>query len=102
MQMEKFKPDEVSDEVVWPKLISGTLIRRYNRFLADVKLRNHRNVTAHCPNSGSMKGCSEPGRTVYLSRQNNPKRKLKYNLGTYRDAGFTGGREYHGSQPIGA
>ena len=78
MQMEKFKPDEVSAEVVWPKLISGTLIKRYNRFLADVKLRNHRIVTAHCPNSGSMKACSEPGRTVYLSRHNNPKRKLKY------------------------
>lgn len=78
MQMEEFKPDEESAEVVWPKLISGTLIRRYNRFLADVKLRNHRNVTAHCPNSGSMKGCSEPGRTVYLSRHNSPKRKLKY------------------------
>jgi sugar fermentation stimulation protein A len=78
MQMEKFKPDGVSAEVVWPKLISGTLIKRYNRFLADVKLRNHRIVTAHCPNSGSMKACSEPGRTVHLSRHNNPKRKLKY------------------------
>ena len=78
MQMEKFKPDEVSAEVVWPKLIFGTLIKRYNRFLVDVKLRNHRIVTAHCPNSGSMKACSEPGRTVYLSRHNNPKRKLKY------------------------
>ena len=35
-------------------------------------------VTAHCPNSGSMLECSEPGRPVYLSRHNSPKRKLKY------------------------
>jgi sugar fermentation stimulation protein A len=62
----------------WPQLICGTLIRRYKRFLADVRLDNGDTVTAHCPNTGSMKGCSEPGRTVYLSSHNNPKRKLKY------------------------
>jgi len=62
----------------WPKLIPGTLIRRYNRFLADVKLDNGRTVTAHCPNTGSMTGCSEPGRPVYLSFHDDPKRKLKY------------------------
>lgn len=62
----------------WPQLISGTLIRRYKRFLADVQLENGDTVTAHCPNTGSMKGCSEPGRTVYLSVHNNPNRKLKY------------------------
>jgi len=62
----------------WPRLIRGTLISRYKRFLADVKLRNGHVVTAHCPNSGSMLSCSEPGRTVYLSRHNNPKRKLRY------------------------
>ncbi len=64
--------------LAWPKLISGTLVKRYKRFLADVKLNNNRVVTAHCANSGSMKECSEPGRTVYLSSHNNPKRKLKY------------------------
>jgi sugar fermentation stimulation protein A len=62
----------------WPRLVQGTLIRRYQRFKADVKLRNGRVVTALCPNSGSMKSCSEPGRPVYLSRSDNPKRKLKY------------------------
>ena len=62
----------------WPKLISGTLVKRYKRFMADVKLRNGHIVTAHCPNSGSMKGCNEPGSTVYLSRSSNPERKLKY------------------------
>ena len=64
--------------LAWPKLTSGTLVKRYKRFLADIKLRNGHIVTAHCPNSGSMKGCSEPGQTVYLSRSANDKRKLKY------------------------
>jgi sugar fermentation stimulation protein A len=67
-----------SEGLLWPKLISGTLIKRYKRFLADVKLRNGHVVTAHCPNSGSMLTCSEPGRTVYLSSHNSPKRKLRY------------------------
>ncbi|MCJ7776541.1 MAG: hypothetical protein MUP08_09170, partial [Desulfobulbaceae bacterium] len=58
----------------WPRLIQGTLIKRYKRFMADVKLRNGHVVTAHCPNSGSMKACSEPGRPVYLSRHNKPSR----------------------------
>ena len=62
----------------WPKLIEGTLIKRYKRFMADVKLKNNHVVTAHCPNSGSMKECCEPGRKVYLSRHNKPSRRLKY------------------------
>ena len=62
----------------WPELIPGILIRRYKRFLAEVKLSNGHTVTAHCPNTGSMKKCSETGRRVYLSYHNNPKRKLKY------------------------
>ena len=46
--------------------------------MADVALENGEIVTAHCPNSGSMKECCEPGMPVYLSYHNNPKRKLKY------------------------
>ena len=67
-----------SGTLAWPDLIPGTLIKRYKRFLADVKLNDGTVVTAHCPNTGSMKGCSEPGRPVYLSFHDNPKRKLKY------------------------
>jgi sugar fermentation stimulation protein A len=64
--------------IKWPRLIRGTLIQRYQRFKADVKQRNGHIVTAHCPNSGSMMGCSEPDRPVYISRHNHPKRQLKY------------------------
>ncbi len=62
-----------------PPLIAGVLIKRYKRFLADVQLiETGQTVTAHCPNSGSMRGCAEPGTQVFLSESNNPKRKLKY------------------------
>lgn len=65
-------------ELHWPDLTCGTLIRRYKRFLADVRLETGDIITAHCANSGSMRQCAEPGRTVYLSFHDNPKRKLKY------------------------
>ncbi len=61
-----------------PPLIPGTLIRRYQRFLADVQLANGECITAHCPNSGSMKGCANPGNRVLLSRSANPHRKFPY------------------------
>src|SRR5210317_1841001 len=62
----------------WPALIPGILVKRYKRFLIDVKLNGGKIVTAHCPNTGSMKGCCESGHPVYLSFHDNPKRKLKY------------------------
>ncbi len=61
-----------------PPLINGRLIKRYKRFLADVALETGEKVTAHCPNSGSMKGCAIPGSQVWLSQSDNPKRKYKY------------------------
>ncbi|MCF8038599.1 MAG: DNA/RNA nuclease SfsA [Desulfohalobiaceae bacterium] len=64
--------------ITWPELIQGTLRKRYKRFLADVRLTDETVVTAHCPNSGSMRGCSQPGRPVYISRQDGPRRKLPY------------------------
>lgn len=62
----------------WPQLFKGTLINRYKRFLADVELDNGNVVTAHCTNSGAMTTCCQPGRPVYLSYHDTPRRKLKY------------------------
>ncbi|MFL2902023.1 MAG: DNA/RNA nuclease SfsA [Candidatus Pelagibacter sp.] len=60
-------------------LIKGKLIKRYKRFFADVKV-DKQIVTAHCPNTGSMKGLLNEGNEVYLLPNNDPKRKLKYGL----------------------
>ena len=60
-------------------LIKGKLIKRYKRFFVDVKL-NKEIVTAHCPNTGSMKGLLDEGNEVYLLKHDDPKRKLKYGL----------------------
>ena len=60
-------------------LIKGKLIRRYKRFFVDVKL-DKEIVTAHCPNTGSMKGLLNEGNEVFLLKNDDPKRKLKYSL----------------------
>ncbi|MDC6483299.1 DNA/RNA nuclease SfsA [Candidatus Pelagibacter sp.] len=60
-------------------LIKGKLIKRYKRFFTDVKLGKEI-VTAHCPNTGSMKGLLDEGNDAYVLPNNDPKRKLKYSL----------------------
>ena len=60
-------------------LIKGKLIKRYKRFFADIKVNNS-TVTSHCPNTGSMMGLLDEGNNVWLSKSDNPKRKLKYTL----------------------
>ena len=60
-------------------LIKGKLIKRYKRFFTDIKL-DKEVVTAHCPNTGSMKGLLNKGNDVYILPNNNPTRKLKYGL----------------------
>jgi sugar fermentation stimulation protein A len=60
-------------------LIKGKLVKRYKRFFADIKL-NEEIVVAHCPNTGSMNGLLEENNEVFISKNNDPKRKLKYTL----------------------
>ena len=60
-------------------LIKGKLIKRYKRFFVDIKV-NNLTVTAHCPNTGSMMGLLEKGNNVWLTKNDNPQRKLKFTL----------------------
>ena len=60
-------------------LIKGKLIRRYKRFFADIEV-NNKTLTAHCPNTGSMLGLLDKGNDAWITKHNDPKRKLKYTL----------------------
>jgi len=68
------------DALPWPPLIRGTLIRRYKRFLVDVRLEDNGLIVAHCSNSGSMKGLVDKGNPVFLSQPKKPGRKTNYTL----------------------
>ncbi|WP_440874933.1 DNA/RNA nuclease SfsA [Thalassotalea sp. PLHSN55] len=59
-------------------LHSATLIKRYKRFLTDIRLANDEITTIHCANTGAMTGCAEPGNTVWYSTSDNPKRKYPF------------------------
>ena len=64
------------------KLQSGTLIKRYKRFLADIEITTDKGLsktlTIHCPNTGAMTGCNVPGSQVWFSTSENPKRKYPH------------------------
>ena len=64
----------------YPKLTRGVILSRYKRFLADIELEDGSVVTAHCPNTGAMTSCWQPGAQVELSPSNNPARKLNWTL----------------------
>merc|ERR1711969_521836 len=60
--------------------LSGRLLRRYKRFLADIETDAGEKLTVHCPDPGSMRGCALPGAPVRCSTSDNPKRKLRHTL----------------------
>lgn len=77
--------------VIEERLIEGTLIARYKRFLMDLRLPDGSVVTVHCPNSGSMEGCLLEGAPVIASEARNPDRRLRYTAETiHLPAGWVG------------
>ncbi len=60
------------------ELESGRLVRRYKRFLCDVQTDTGKQITMHCPNTGSMKNCAYENARVWYSKSNNPKRKYQH------------------------
>ena len=81
------------------KLISGLFIKRYKRFFVDIKI-NSQIITAHCPNTGSMHGLLKKDNKVWVSKSDNPNRKLKYTLEIIEDQKAKVGVNTHSTNKI--
>ncbi len=74
-----------------PPLTPVTLLRRYKRFLADVRFDDGRVVTVHVPNTGSMLTCADPGSPAFISTSDDPKRKYPHTLELVTSCGVLAG-----------
>lgn len=83
-----------------PPLIPATFLRRYQRFLADVRLESGETLTVHLPNSGSMKTCMGAGWPARISDSMNPKRKLRHTLEMLHDGGTWIGVQTHRANAV--
>ena len=81
------------------KLIAGLFVKRYKRFFVDIKI-NNQIITAHCPNTGSMYGLLKKDNKVWVSKSNNPNRKLKYTLEIIEDQKAKIGVNTHSTNKI--
>ena len=81
------------------KLIPGLFIKRYKRFFVDIKI-NNQIITAHCPNTGSMYGLLVKGNKAWISKSDNPNRKLKYTLEIIQDKNSKVGVNTHFANKI--
>jgi len=81
MDLRTGLPPPFAESMNFPSpLARGTLVARYKRFFADVVLDDGREITAHCPNPGAMLGLNTPGLSAWVSRSDDPKRKLAHTL----------------------
>ena len=85
--------------IIKPKLIPVIFLKRYKRFFADVTL-NKKKLTTHCPNSGSMLGLLEKNNIAWISKSDNPNRKLKYTLEIINDKNSNVGVNTHRANKI--
>ena len=84
---------------ITPKLLHVKFIKRYKRFFVDVEL-NKKKVTVHCPNSGSMQGLLNEGNKAWISKSDNPNRKLKYTIEIINDGNSNVGVNTHRANRI--